>query len=134
MKDLIAAYHRRLWGSGDLTAIDEAFAADAVVHLTGFDGSAVQTVRDDASRYFGAFTAVSTSVSSLLSDGDRVVLQWSTTGTHVGPYGKVAATGRVVTMHGIDIFRVDDRRIVELWSMWDGLDVYDQLGVLPELW
>lgn len=134
MKELIARYHQRLWGSGDLTAIDEAFAPFAVVHLTGFDGSAVQTVRDDATRYQGAFTDVSTAVLSLLAEDDRVVLHWSTTGTHTGPYGKVAATGKAITMTGIDIFRVADGRIVELWSMWDGLDVYDQMGVLPELW
>ena len=77
---------------------------------------------------------MSTSVLSLLADGDRAVLHWATTGTHVGPYGKVAATERVITMTGIDIFRMVDGRIVELWSMWDGLDVYDQMGVLPELW
>ncbi|MFT4082182.1 MAG: ester cyclase [Nocardioides sp.] len=131
---LVADYHRRLWAEGDLGAIGEAFAPDAIVHLTGFDDRAVAAVRADAVRYRGAFTEVSTEILTLLTDGDRVVLHWSTVGRHVGPYGKVPATGRVVTMTGIDIFRIADGRVIECWSLWDGLDVYDQLGVLPELW
>jgi predicted ester cyclase len=60
------------------------------------------------------------------------VLRWATSGRHVGPYGDIAATGRRITMRGIDILRIEGAQIVECWSMWDGLDVYDQLGVLPE--
>jgi hypothetical protein len=35
-------------------------------------------------------------------------------------------------MRGTDVFRVDGGRVVELWSLWDGLDAYRQLGVLPD--
>lgn len=131
---LIADFHTRLWERRDLRAIDDAFAVDAVVHMTGFDGSAVATVREDAERYFGSFSDSSTTLLALLEDRDRVVLHWSTTGTHTGTYGKVEATGREITMTGIDIFRVAEGRVVECWSMWDGLDVFDQMGVLPEFW
>lgn len=132
--DAVARFHRRLWGEGDLGAIDELFDPGAVVHMTGFDGSAVDTVRDDAVRYRGAFSDISSQVVALLEDGDRVVLHWSTVGIHTGTYGKVLATGKVITMSGIDIYRLADGRAVECWSMWDGLDVYSQMGVLPDLW
>jgi predicted ester cyclase len=132
--EAVARFHRRLWGEGDLGAIDELFDPAAVVHMTGFDGSAVDTVRDDAVRYRSAFSDVSSRVLALLEDRERVVLHWSTVGTHTGTYGKVPATGKVITMSGIDIYRFTDGRAVECWSMWDGLDVYSQMGVLPELW
>lgn len=133
-KTRVSDFHRRLWGQGDHTAIDDLFLPDAVVHFTGFDGSAVQTVRDDAARWWGAFDDVKTSIEDLLADGDRVVVRWSTSGRHIGDYGKVSATGKRITMSGIDIFRFEEARVVECWSMWDGIDVFDQLGVLPELW
>jgi predicted ester cyclase len=130
-KAMVLRYHERLWGQGDLTAIAEAWAPDAVVHMTGFDGGGIDTVTDDAVRYQGAFIDVTTTVADLLADGDRVVLRWETSGRHVGPYGDVAATGKVITMRGIDVLRLDGGRIVEAWSMWDGLDVYEQFGLLP---
>ncbi|OLT12417.1 hypothetical protein BJF78_04270 [Pseudonocardia sp. CNS-139] len=131
-KQVVRTYHERLWRDGDRSAIDEFWWPDATVHMTGFDGTAVEVVREDVDRYLGAFTDVRTEIEDLLGDGDRVVLRWATTGRHVGPYGDVAATGRQITMRGIDILRLRDGRIVECWSMWDGLDVYGQLGVLPE--
>lgn len=133
-KDLIRRYHEQLWGDGDPAAIDEFWDPGAVVHLTGFDSTAVDAVREDVTRYFAAFDHVQTTIEDLLADGDKVVLRWVTAGNHVGPYGAVAATGKRITMRGVDILRVREDRIVECWSMWDGLDVFDQLGVLPELW
>jgi predicted ester cyclase len=131
-KEVVRTLHDRLWGGGDLTAIDDAFDPAAVTHWAGFSSNTVDAVRADATRYFGAFADVSTSIAELLADGDKVVLRWKTTGKHVGPYGDVAATGRVITMEGIDIHRIAGGRIVESWSLWDGVEVYRQLGVLPD--
>jgi len=129
-KALIRAYHQRLWGEGDLSVIKEVWSPDAKVSMTDFEGTALDTVVEDAERYFSAFTDVNTKIHDLLAEGDKVVLHWSTTGKHVGPYGDVAATGREITMAGMDILTLKDGKIVEIASMWDGLTVYDQLGVL----
>ncbi|MEV8267768.1 ester cyclase [Microbacterium sp. NPDC076911] len=133
-KAMIIDFHQRLWGTGDHSAIDEYFLPDAVVHFSGFDGSAVQTVRDDASRWWGAFADTRTTIQDILADGDRVIVRWDTSGLHMGQYGKVEPTNKTINMTGIDIFRIADGQVVECWSMWDGLDVFDQMGVLPDLW
>ena len=129
-KAIVAAYHEALWQGGDKGAIDRTWSPDAKVHMTDFEGTAVDVVRADVERYFGAFNDIETRIDHLVGEGDRVVLHWTTSGTHVGPYGDVAATGRRITMTGMDLMRLDDGKIVECWSMWDGLSVYDQLGVL----
>jgi len=129
-KALVQAYHTELWANGDRSAIDRYWSPDAEVHMTDFDGTAVDVIREDVDRYWGAFTEVKTTIHHLVAEDDRVVLHWSTSGLHVGPYGEVAATGKRITMTGMDLLRIADGRIVECWSMWDGLSVYDQLGVL----
>lgn len=129
-KAVIRNYHDRLWGMGDLSVIKEVWSPEAKVSMTDFDGTALDTVVEDAERYFGAFTDVKTTIHDLLAEGDKVVLHWSTTGKHVGPYGDVAATGREISMQGMDILTLKEGKIVEIASMWDGMGVYDQLGVL----
>ncbi|MFI7588775.1 ester cyclase [Spongisporangium articulatum] len=131
-KDVVRSYHEALWRDGDLGAVERFWAPDAKVHMTGFEGTAVDVVHEDVTRYFGAFTNIDTSIEDLLGDGDKVALRWATAGDHVGPYGDVPASGKRITMRGVDVFRVEGERIVECWSMWDGLDVYDQFGLLPE--
>ncbi len=127
---VIRDFHERVWVHDDLTALDELWAPDAVVVVAGFDDSTIEAIREDILRYRGAFTDVSTRVGDLFGQGDRVVLRWETTGRHIGPYGSVAQTGRVITMAGIDIFRLERGRIIECRSLWDGLSVYEQMGVL----
>lgn len=129
-KAIIAAYHNRLWGEGDLSVIKEVWSPNAKVSMTDFEGTALDTVVEDATRYFGAFTDVTTTIHDLLAEGDKVVLHWSTTGTHTGPYGEIAATGKEVTMAGMDILTLAEGDIVEIRSMWDGLSVFEQMDVL----
>jgi hypothetical protein len=38
-----------------------------------------------------------------------------------------------VTNSGINIFRVEDGKIAEVWDIFDRLWVWQQLGVLPDI-
>jgi predicted ester cyclase len=127
---VIRDYHERVWVHDDLSALDEYWDPAAAVEVTGFDDGTIEAIREDVLRYRGAFTDVRTSILDLLGQDDQVVLHWETTGRHVGPYGSVAATGRDITMTGVDIFRLAGGRIVACRSLWDGLSVYAQMGVL----
>jgi predicted ester cyclase len=127
---VVRRFHERLWGAADFSAIDDVIEPDAVTHWGDDEAGAVDAIRRDVERYFGAFSDVRTSVDDLVGGGDKVVLRWTTTGTHTGPYGKVEPTGRTITMRGVDIYRLAGGRIVEAWALWDALDVYQQLGIV----
>ena len=127
-KRLIEAFRLRLWGRGDVTPIDEVIDPDAVTHWGDFGSNTIEAVRADVERYYVGFTDVETRVDDLLADGDKVVLRWSTIGRQTVPYGRVASTVRAITMEGVDVYRIVAGRIVEAWSLWDGLSVYQQLG------
>jgi steroid delta-isomerase-like uncharacterized protein len=129
-KEQIRTLHQRLWVERDLAVLDELFAPDAVLHWGDSDSNAVAAVREDVERYFTAFTEVRTSIDDLIAETDKVVLRWTTKGVHTGPYGKVPPTGREITMTGVDSYRLDGGRVVEAWSMWDALAVYQQLGLI----
>jgi predicted ester cyclase len=133
-KELIRTLHHRLWGERDLSILEELIASDAVMHWGDSDSNAMAAVREDVERYFTAFTDVRTSIDDLVAESDKVVLRWTTTGVQTGPYGKVLPTGREVTMTGVDTYRLNGGRVVEAWSMWDALAVYQQLGLIdPEV-
>ncbi len=54
---------------------------------------------------------------------DKAILRYTVTGTDSGPGGDFPPTGKPFTMPGVTIFRFDDGRIVEEWSVADLLDV-----------
>jgi steroid delta-isomerase-like uncharacterized protein len=63
----------------------------------------------------------------IVADG-KVVARWTTRGTHLGPYNGIAPTGRVIHEHGIDIFQVENGRIVAHWVELDLLGILRQMG------
>jgi steroid delta-isomerase-like uncharacterized protein len=129
-KELVRTFHRRLWAERDIGVIEEMIVSDAKTHWGDSESRAASAIRADVERYFAAFTEVHTSIDDLIGEGDKVVLRWTTTGTNTGPYGSVPPTGRVVTMTGVDVYRLDGGHIVEAWSMWDALGAYRQLGLV----
>ncbi len=128
--DIVREYHTRLWAKGDLSAVEDYWLPTAEVHMTGFDGNGMDVVKADVERYFKAFKEVETQINHLVSEGDTVVLHWTTSGLHVDTYDDIPATHKRITMTGIDLLRLSEGRFAECWSMWDGLSVYEQLGVL----
>src|SRR4029077_9078040 len=55
----------------------------------------------------------------VIAHDDRVVVRWTSWGTHKGNLLGVPASGRPVKITGIDIFRVKDGKLAELWQNWD---------------
>ena len=116
----------------NLDLLDELAAPDYVEHspLPG-QGSGIDGLRDRYALLFDAFEFQFT-VEDVIAEGDKVVLRWTQTGTHIGPLFGMPATGRSSRTTGIEIWRVENDKLAE---HWDVVDVYGQLlqlGLLPQ--
>jgi steroid delta-isomerase-like uncharacterized protein len=67
-------------------------------------------------------------IEDAVENGDRVAVRASITGTHIGDFAGVPATGRAFTTTMISIERIVDGRIVERWENVDNLAVMQQLA------
>jgi steroid delta-isomerase-like uncharacterized protein len=66
-----------------------------------------------------------------IAEGQKVVVRWTFTGTHRGEFMGVPASGRVVTLTGIDILEVSNGRIIEGWVEANVIGLLRQVGALP---
>jgi steroid delta-isomerase-like uncharacterized protein len=66
-----------------------------------------------------------------VAEGELVAFNWTMTGKHEGPFAGVQATGKPVTLGGINIERFKDGMLVEHWSQFDMAGVLRQIGALP---
>jgi len=71
-------------------------------------------------------------IEDVIAEGDRVVVRWMNSGTHVGEFAGIPPTGRAFSIAGIDIYRVAEGRLAEHWHVVDQLAMLGQLGVLPQ--
>lgn len=68
----------------------------------------------------------------LIEEDDIVVERFTASGTHTGAdLMGVPASGRTITLEGVNIFRIRDGKIVERWGRLDELGVLRQLGLVP---
>ena len=70
-------------------------------------------------------------IEEIFSAGDRVVVRWTGSGTHVAEVNGVPPTGKPIRVDAISIHRVTGGKIAETWEVWDTLGFLQQIGVVP---
>lgn len=109
--EIVDEWQQRAWGDCDLTAVDELVAEPFVRH--GVTGSARRTrdeLKHDLRQYQKALGKPVITVHDRVVDGDKV---WS----RVSMRGASLQTGERRTIDWLQIHRVVDGRIVEVWTL-----------------
>ena len=120
-----------MWNRGEYSAADRLVDADHGDHSPdGIEVGRAHFIKDVES-YRGAFPDLRMTVKDHVSEGNRVVLRWSATGTHLGPLAGLPATGRTAHVNGIFIHTVIDGHVTDTWAMFDEVGLLRQLGILP---
>ncbi len=72
-------------------------------------------------------------VDEIIAEDDRVMVRWTFYGTQQGEYAGLPPTHKPVIYSGINIFRIAEGKIAEVWDISDRLWLWQQLGVLPDI-
>jgi predicted ester cyclase len=81
---------------------------------------------------FGAgFPGYTYEIHDQVAQGDIVFNRITWRGVHGGEFAGVPATGRPIQLHGINIFKVRDGRVVEQRAELDFFGLLQQIGALP---
>ncbi len=81
--------------------------------------------------YGGAFSDGQVEIFEMIAEGDFVAIIGTYRGTHTGPMGEFAATGKALDSEFAGYHRFEDGKIVETWVTWDNLAMLQQLGLFP---
>jgi predicted ester cyclase len=119
---------------GNLAVVDECLAPDFVYHGPG--GAEVKG--NDGYRQFlaglrTAYPDIHVTIENILAEGDLVATRTKCTFTFTGEGSGITPTGRKVTLMGSILDRFKDNKIIEPWEVYDRLDLYQQLGLIPPI-
>jgi len=115
----------------DLDALDHLISPQIVNHgADPSDPPGAERFKRNFRALIAAFPDFRITVEDQIADGDKVVVRWTDAGTHLGEFAGAAPTGRCMVLTGIDILRIADGLIVERWSEYDMLYVFQELGVV----
>lgn len=129
-KRLVERFYSEVWDRGNVDVAFDVFAEDYVrpdlrptAATSGPEGQA-----KIAADFRRAFPDLRSRLDLILAEGDLVAARWTTTGTHTGAWAGVEPTGKAVEFAGVNIFRIRDGKIVEIWNHRDDLGLMQQLG------
>jgi steroid delta-isomerase-like uncharacterized protein len=121
----------RLFSQGDLSAVDELIAADAVDHCEPPGTDCRAHFRQVVGMLRGAFPDFQMTVDDMLAEGDAVAVRLTMTGTHQGPFMELPPTGRHVSVPQMRMMRFRDGQMSESWSVIDVAGWRQQLIAEP---
>lgn len=129
-KQLVRRFYDEVWNKGNTDFVFQVFAENYVRHdlrpgnpSAGAAGQ--QQVADD---FRAAFPDLKHETELLLGENNFVVARWTMQGTNSAPWGNQPATGKFVRMSGVNIFRFENDKVVEIWNHRDDLGMREQLG------
>ncbi len=121
---------------GNQAARSEIFHPDFVgIHVPGGvlqRPGDPRLARSDGVGYRQAFPDWTVTIDLLIGEGDYVVARWTSRGTHTGvweaSYGHFPPTGRRIAHSGVNIYRLQDGKIIENWLHQDERHLIQQLS------
>lgn len=119
------------WEQGDTDALKRMLSPDAVTHVSATRDERSHDFEPDAcAAWVAAFPDTQLTVKTLVAEGDSVAVYWEITATHKAEFVGIPATDKTVTFGGLEINRIKDGKIVEIWRLSDTMTLMGQLGAM----
>ena len=130
-KTLVRRFVNEVQSAHKLELIDELFSPDFVDHYAGSTPPYREGTKRFLTMIFTAFPNVSATIHEQTAAGDKVWTRKTFHGTHLGPFMGIPPTGKPIAVGVMDIFRIENGKIVEHWGISDMLGLMQQIGASP---
>lgn len=113
----------------DFEALDGIIAPNYFRH--SFAGPGIGSLAELKAYFrseFVSFPDAFETIEDIFAEGGRVAVRLLFRGTQTAPMGQYPATGKVMSVDYLAIYRIESGKIVEGWAEWDNLAGLRQLG------
>jgi steroid delta-isomerase-like uncharacterized protein len=130
-KLLFGRLYQTVWNERRLEYIDQVIAdshalGDPTVLGRGVGPAAY---RRQLERFLIGLPDLKLKIDDTVSEGEKLVVFWTMTGTHRGEFLGVPPTNKRVAFSGITINLIAEGKILESTVIWDGLGLMKQFGI-----
>jgi Predicted ester cyclase len=116
---------------GNLSAADELLSPDFIIYGPLPASPGVEGINEIITTCRAAFEHLNVTIEDMIAENDKVVARFTARGINKGNFMDLLATGKSIIMTGIEIFRIKDGKITEIWAEANLLGLMQQLGIFP---
>ena len=126
-RDVVKKYHE-VWSNGQVNELDNILAPDFVCHfIDGIEWKGIEGANSSITSHRKSFPDWNEEIVDMISEGDKVVTRFKSTGTQLGAFNGLDSTGKKVTIYETAIYRIANGKIAEQWGFPDALSLNNQL-------
>ena len=126
-RDVVKKYHE-VWSNGQVNELDRILAPDFVCHfIDGIEWKGIEGANSSITSHRKSFPDWNEEIVDMISEGDKVVTRFKSTGTQLGAFNGLDPTGKKVTIYETAIYRLANGKIVEQWGFPDAISLNHQL-------
>jgi predicted ester cyclase len=120
-----------LFDKGNFDALDELIHPDFVNHEAPPDNpQGPEGLKETVSWLRGLWGPMRAEIEDEICEGDKVVARVTMHGRHLGEFLGKAPTGKEYSVEHIHIWRLEEGKVIEHWSVRDDLGQALQLGLI----
>ena len=122
-----AAFRRlidEVYNKGNMAVFDEVVAENAVLHDNEKTAKSVGMVKRQIRMITGMYRNLEITIDDIIAEGDMVAMR----ATFQGIFKR---NGKKITSPSISMCRFKDGKIIEVWRMYDNLNIFRQMGISP---
>lgn len=123
----------RVFNQGDLSAIDELIAPDAIDQCEPPGTDCRAHFRQVVTMLRTAFPDFHMCVDDVVAEGNAIAVRLTMTGTHRGMFMGIEPTGKRMSVQQMRIMRFRDGQMIDSWSVIDWLAWRKQLSGAPDV-
>lgn len=127
-KILVTNFFNTVSNEHDLGATDWFLSEQYVRHSAGTTGR--EPFMAFFGQLFGGLSNYHVTIRQPIAEDDRVVVYNTIEGTHTGPLLSHAPTNRLIRYDAVDVYRVENERLTEHWSIVDTASLLRQISAL----
>src|SRR4051812_33405628 len=110
--------------AADDAALDELIGPDFMTHGPGGGTGNAEGWKAMAHQILSGVPDTRTEIDDIFGADDKVVVRYTSRGTHTGELFGVPPTNRPLTTSGTEVYRFDSGRVVECWGQYDMRELF----------
>jgi steroid delta-isomerase-like uncharacterized protein len=135
-REIVETFVEQLWNQRQLALADDLFPSDFVAEPIAYQslwqGTGSESMKHHIQEWLKGLPDLQMNTIAMMVQDDRVWSRWEMTGTHDGVLYGIPPTGKPIRALGVTLFEIENNKIRSLETIFDGLGLMQQMGVLPD--
>ena len=122
VRGFIEAYNER-----KLDLVDDFVSPDYIDHSNNVGREGLKQL---IAMGLNSFPDWHETIEDIISEGDKVWVRLTYTGTHKSEFMGLTPTGKKIKSKAVDIYRIADGKLAEYWNVTDNVNIFKQVGAI----